>query len=90
LSIRRSKKILISLSTNSVPSKNLKGRNILPFRSQPIDGEIEIFAEKGLQLSYINNRGVKTTVPVKYTGRNYVINLSEFPQAHWLSLSRDN
>ena len=88
--ISQSKDILISLSSNSIPDKNSKKRNKLPFYSEPIKGTLKIMAPAELHLAYINNLGNKIRVPVNYLNGQYTIELDKLPMVHWLSLSEKN
>jgi hypothetical protein len=89
--INQSKNILVTLATNSIPSKNLKKRKSkLPFLSEPIKGTIKIKAPIGLHLDYIDNHGDKTRVPVNYINGQYTIELDKLPPVHWLSLAEKN
>ncbi len=85
--IGQSRDILISLSTNSIPYKDLKNRKKLPFHSEPLKGRLSVTAAKGLRLAYIDNQGKKKSIPVSYEGNQYIIDLDNLPLVHWLSLS---
>lgn len=86
--ISGSEKILISLGSNSVPYKDLKGRSRIPFLSQPITGHIRIEAQKGLRVYSIDNLGMKIELPGIFDQGWYGIDLGEAINSHWLMLEK--
>jgi len=86
-SIRKSRKILVSLASTSMLYQDLKGRQKLPFLSQPIKGKIKIQSEDGMNLYRINQNGNRERVEAKYHDGSYRIDLSELPLTYWLILS---
>ena len=84
--INESQNVLISLSTNALPYRDIKNRKKLPFYTQPLRGTLKISAPAGMQLSHFNKSGEKTITPVVYKDQKYIINLDNLPQTHWLSL----
>jgi hypothetical protein len=95
--ISQSHNILISLGSASVPESG----NRMPFRSQPIAGEISIRARQGLKLyahtlpawrsglhnpSPASERSVRVPIPVSYNSGRYRINLGQNTGFHWLYL----
>ena len=86
--INQSKEILVTLSTNAMPYKDLQGQIKLPFLSEPMKGKLSVKAVKGLHLSYITGAGVKQDLPAKYNDGRYIIELNDLPLTHWLRLSK--
>jgi hypothetical protein len=94
--ISQSRNILISLGSASVPGAG----NRMPFRSQPIAGEISIRTRQGLKLyalrtpawrSGLNNPNPaseysRLQVPVSYDRGRYRISLGQNMGFHWLFL----
>ncbi|HKJ52484.1 MAG TPA: glycosyl hydrolase family 5, partial [Gammaproteobacteria bacterium] len=85
-SISESKKILVSLGSNSVPYKDLNGRSKLPFYTQPVTGHIWIEAREGLRVYAISNLGTKDELPGNYKEGRYEIDLELARGSHWLIL----
>lgn len=86
--IYQTKDILISLGTHSMPYRDVKGKNKLPFHSQPLKGLLLIRAPKGLSLYYASSTGKNIILPVDYMDGQYSINLSKVPATHWLRLKK--
>jgi hypothetical protein len=81
--IRNADRILISLGATSVP----KGRNELPFYSEPIVGHLRIQARKGLKL--YAQRGTSTDksgTDLRYENGRYQITLDASIGTYWLLL----
>lgn len=83
--IKRSRGILITLATNSMPD-----RNKLPFHTEPITGSISVNAEEGLKLYYLDQRGNKESLAVDFRNGEYRLELNKYPFTHWLLLTDDS
>lgn len=82
--IGQSRDIMISLAARSVPSPDGK----VPFRSEPVTGQINISAREGLKLYKRDALGGFVEIPVNYVGGSYRIILDKSLQTHWLFLKR--
>ncbi|MFZ2542065.1 MAG: hypothetical protein WAW75_09895, partial [Gallionella sp.] len=74
--------LLISLGARSVPSTG----NTLPFRSEPVPGQLTIRAPKGLKLYKRTFYQQEKEIPVNYSDGKYVVNLNTTPGTSWLFL----
>jgi hypothetical protein len=81
LPIRQSSSLMISFGAQSIPSGNA-----LPFRSEPIEGQLTIKARKGLKLSERTAGHRGNEIPVVYSDGKYVINLQRSLKTSWLYL----
>jgi hypothetical protein len=82
--IGKSRHIMISLGARSNPEQN----NRLPFRSEPVIGQISIHAPQGMRMY---KRGILQEfkeVPVIYDHGRYLINLDKAIGTSWLFLKR--
>lgn len=70
--IRQSSRLLISLGSQAVPSGDM-----LPFRAEPVLGQLIIHANKGLKLFKAALNDKDQEVPFDYRDGAYVINLAE-------------
>lgn len=81
--IDKSKAILISLGTRSIPE--LPGK--LPYRSEPITGQLAVRAPKGLKLHRMGSSKERwRSIPAVYTDGWYRISLDNTRGAGWLIL----
>jgi hypothetical protein len=80
--IKQSSSLLISLSARSVPSSG----NTLPFRSEPVLGQLTIHAPKGLRLFKRTLDQQEKEIPVDYRDGKYVIDLNALLGTSWLFL----
>jgi hypothetical protein len=81
--IRRSGKLMISLSARSVP----RSANQLPFHSEPVGGLLIIRAPKGLRLyAQAGAANDRVAIPAPYADGRYRIDLGRVPGMHWLAL----
>jgi hypothetical protein len=80
--IAQARAILISLGARSEPSPG----NKLPFRSEPVTGEISVRAPAGLKLYARNGPGKERALPVAYEGGRYRIKLERSLGTYWLVL----
>lgn len=79
--IAESKRLMISLGAQSVPSE----RNKLPFCSQPVIGQLAIRARKGLELyKRDSDTSGESKVPYTYAGGWYKIKLRSNLRSYWL------
>ncbi len=78
--IAQSKNLLISLGTRAVP----RGKNRLPFSVEPLEGEIQIRAPKGLKLSKRDMQQQLKDVAITYRDGVYTIPLDNTLQTSWL------
>ena len=80
--IKLSSSLFISLGARSIPSPG----NTLPFRSEPVLGQLTIRAPKGLRLlkKTVSQEGKE--IPVKYSNGKYVIDLNVSRGGSWLFL----
>lgn len=85
--IRKSGSILVSLGTSSVLYRDLKGREELPFLSQPLKGKITIQADEGMTLYRMDQAGRRERIETDYLNGSYLLNLDALPLTHWLILS---
>ena len=83
--INDSTNIFITAMARTDPSEN----NRLPFRSEPVVGNITIKAPKGLTLVPLLATGVEgEPIATEYNDGNYIINLSPESSAHWFLLKK--
>lgn len=80
--INLSSSLLISLGARSVPSTG----NTLPFRSEPVPGQLTIRAPKGLKLYKITLYQQEKEIPVKYGDGKYAVDLDASRGTSWLFL----
>lgn len=80
--IKQSSSLLISLGARSVPSTG----NILPFRSEPVLGQLTIRAPKGLRLFKRTLYQQEKEIPVDYRDGKYVIDLGGPLSTSWIIL----
>lgn len=75
--------IMISLGTRSVP----KAGNQMPFYSEPLRGQIDIRAPKGLRL-FIHEKEIELPqqFPTTYVNGHYQITFDKLPSSYWLIL----
>ena len=85
--IHKSRSILVSLGTPSVLFRDLKGRQKLPFLSQPLKGKITIQAAEGLTLYRVDQGGGRERIETNYLDGSYLLNLDALPLTHWLVLA---
>lgn len=81
--IRKSKKIIISLAARSIPETNEK----LPFVSEPVEAKLLINAPKGLKLYVHFTEQKKKEIPVLYERGRYAINLEKNAETYWMYLT---
>lgn len=81
VSIRRSSNMLISMGARAIPNHGM-----LPFRSEPVVGEVIIFARNGLKLYKKVDHEKESEVPVNYIDGKYIINLEATRDTSWLFL----
>jgi len=83
-SIRNSQNIFITVMARSKPGKD----NKLPFLSEPVTGQLDIYASKGLKLFPINRLGKPedNIAALQYSEGKYNINLSSDMKYHWFVL----
>lgn len=83
--IGKSGSILVSLGARSVPTRAKQ----LPFRSEPVLGQIDIQAPRGLKL-YPAGQDLKArrTLSAPYRNGRYTITLQREPGNHWLVLKK--
>lgn len=79
--IKLSSNLMISLGAQAIPSGNA-----LPFRSEPVLGQLTIHARKGLRLFKRYPHQTEKEVPVDYSEGKYVINLETSLETSWLFL----
>lgn len=80
--INQSRKLVISLAARSIPKTEYE----LPFRSEPVEGQLKIKAPKGLKL-FRHLVDQKKEVPVMYKNGQYLITLEKSLGTYWLSLA---
>ncbi len=80
--IKLSSSLLISFCARSVPSSG----NTLPFRSEPVLGQLTIRAPKGLRLFKRILDQQEKEIPVDYRDGKYVIDLNALLGTSWLFL----
>jgi len=80
--IKQATSLLISLGARSIPSTG----NTLPFRSEPVLGQLTIRAPKGLRLFKKAVHQQTKEIPVHYSDSKYVINLDASRGTAWLFL----
>jgi len=85
--IRESNKIFITVLAQSKP----KQKNQLPFLSEPVTGQLKIYARKGMKLYPINRIGkLKDQILAKQDrDGKYNINLSSDMKYHWFVLQSE-
>jgi hypothetical protein len=75
--------VLISLGARSEPVS--VGR--LPYRSEPVEGELSIRAPAGLKLyANVNGRGERREIPTSYRDGRYQVRLDASLGSYWLLL----
>ena len=81
--IRRSGRLLVSLSARSVPRSEGKA----PFHSEPVKGQLTIRAAKGLRLyALAGTANDREAIPAPYVDGRYRIALDRVAGVHWLAL----
>lgn len=83
LPIKLSSSLMISLGARAVPAGKA-----LPFRSEPVLGQLTIHAHKGLRLLKRTADRREQEIPAKYYDGKYVINLENSPETSWLFLKK--
>ncbi|MGB7816905.1 MAG: cellulase family glycosylhydrolase [Methylotenera sp.] len=83
-SIRKSKRIIISLAAKSATEVDGK----LPFLSEPVEARLLINAPKGLKLYKHFTEQKKKEMPVLYEHGRYIINLEKTAGTYWLYLTQ--
>ncbi len=78
----QSAKLMISLAAQSTPSPGLR----LPYRSEPVEGEIRIRAARGLKAFKADRDGKLHAVPFEDTEKGYVLRLTPEIRTQWLFL----
>jgi hypothetical protein len=81
LPINQSTSLMISLGAQSIPTGNA-----LPFRSEPVVGQLTIRARKGLKLTERTIDQKEKEIPVVFSDGKYVINLEISLSTSWLFL----
>lgn len=81
LPINRSSSLMISLGSQSFPTNNA-----LPFRSEPVVGQLTIHAHPGLRLIVRGAGKAEKEIPAKYHDGKYVVELDNSLKASWLFL----
>ncbi len=81
LPIRQSASLMISLGARAVPTGNA-----LPFRSEPVLGQLTIRARKGLRLVKRTAGHKEEEIPAEYHDGKYVITLQDSLKTSWLFL----
>jgi len=79
--IKLSSSLMISLGARAIPSGDK-----LPFRSEPVVGQLTIQARKGLRLFKRPSSHKEEEIPFDYTNGKYVINLEYLLGTSWLYL----
>jgi Cellulase (glycosyl hydrolase family 5) len=79
--ITSSSSLMISLGAQSLPTGNA-----LPFRSEPVVGELIIRAHQGMKLFKATGKQKTKEIPVNYKDGKYVIKLAESLGTSWLFL----
>jgi len=79
--INSSNYLMISLGAQAMPTENF-----LPFRTEPVTGQIKIHAKNGLKLYKGNSIKNRVEIPVQYSHGNYIINLDSSLETSWLFL----
>jgi hypothetical protein len=83
LPINQSSSLMISFGAQSVPTGNT-----LPFRTEPVLGQLTIRAGKGLRLLKSTFKQSENEIPVEYSDGKYVINLKTPLETSWLYLKK--
>jgi len=81
--INQSKNLAITLVARSLPKTEYE----LPFRSEPVEGQLQIKAPKGLKL-FKHLSDEKKEIPVTYKNGQYLIILDKNLGTYWLSLAK--
>lgn len=79
--IKSSSSLMISLGAQAIPTDNA-----LPFRSEPVQGQLTIHAHKGMKLFKRTVDQREKEIPVGYKNGKYVINLKDALETSWLFL----
>jgi hypothetical protein len=79
--IKSSSSLMISLGAQALPTGNA-----LPFRSEPIVGQLSIRAPKGMRLFKTNRDQKEKGIPVDYSDGKYIIHLNYSLATSWLFL----
>ncbi len=79
--IKLSSSLMISLGARAIPTGNT-----LPFRPEPVLGQLTIHARKGLRLFKRTLYQKEMEIPVGYNDGKYVINLEASLKTSWLFL----
>jgi hypothetical protein len=81
LPINHSSSLMISLGAQAIPTGNS-----LPFRLEPILGQLTVHARKGLRLFKRTINQKEKELPVEYRNGKYVISLGKLQNTSWLFL----
>ena len=79
----QSREVLISLAARSI----LPNGSRLPYRSEPVEGEIVVQAPAGLRLFAANGDNARRELPVAYRDGRYHIRLDASVASYWLVLA---
>ncbi|OYY92901.1 MAG: glycosyl hydrolase family 5 [Hydrogenophilales bacterium 28-61-23] len=82
--IDKSDDILISLGARAVPESG----NRMPFRAEPVEGNLIVRAPKGLKLYRQGVLQEKKLIPVSYRDGRYFIRLDKSLKTYWLTLRK--
>jgi hypothetical protein len=77
--IKLSSSLMISLGARAAPTGNT-----LPFRSEPVEGQLTINARKGMRLYKRLPNQEEKEIPADYSDGKYVINLDALLETSWL------
>ena len=80
--INQSKNLTITLAARSLPKTEYE----LPFRSEPVEGQLQIKAPKGLKL-FKHLLDQRKEIPVAFKNGQYSVVLDKNLGTYWLSLS---
>jgi len=80
--LAQSRNILISIAAQAVPQP----KNQLPFLVEPVEGELQIRAPKGLKLTRYDAQQRPIAVPTRYQNGVYTLKLDSTLQTGWLFL----
>ena len=83
LPINQSSSLMISLGSQAVPTGDS-----LPFRSEPVLGQLTIHAHKGLRLFKRTAYQKEMEIPVDYIDGKYVVRLNTQLETSWLFLKK--
>lgn len=77
----RSGRIMISLSARSLPTGDR-----LPYRAEPVEGELRIRARSGLKAYFADRDGALHPTPMAVSSDGYLLRLTPDLRSHWLFL----